>query len=183
MGRKYKKGGIHICIQLIHFAVQQKLTQHYKATILQTNEKRIRHKSFWLRERPQFLLSSQGLHCLQLKIMCVCSATQSCPTLFDPMDCTARQTPLSVRFPRQNYWSGSQFSAPGDLPAIGIEPASPVSPALAVGSSSLTHLGSRQIKITHKPKCGDVEGCTSEPPQQKKSNPGYSRYCLGCINC
>ena len=33
----------------------------------------------------------------------------------------------------QEYWSGSPFPSPGDLPDFGIEPASPVSPALAGG--------------------------------------------------
>ena len=32
---------------------------------------------------------------------------------------------------RQEYWSGLPFSAPGNLPSPGIEPMSPVSPALA----------------------------------------------------
>ena len=35
------------------------------------------------------------------------------------------QSPLSVRFPRQNYWSGLPFASPGDLPDPGIEHASP----------------------------------------------------------
>ena len=35
MGRKSKEEGIYVHVQLIHFAVQQKLTQHWKATILQ----------------------------------------------------------------------------------------------------------------------------------------------------
>ena len=34
-------------------------------------------------------------------------------------------------FPRQEYWSGLPFPPPGGLPNPGIEPASPVSPALA----------------------------------------------------
>ena len=34
-------------------------------------------------------------------------------------------------FSRQEYWSGLPFPTPGDLPDPGIEPASPVSPALA----------------------------------------------------
>ena len=38
-----------------------------------------------------------------------------------------------MRFPRQEYWSGLPFPSPGDLPDPGIEPASPVSPALAGG--------------------------------------------------
>ena len=38
--------------------------------------------------------------------------------------CTvAHQAPLSVRFPRQEYWSGLPFPPPGDLPNPGIEPA------------------------------------------------------------
>ena len=41
------------------------------------------------------------------------------------------QTPLSMGFSRQEYWSGLPFpTPPGDLPNPGIEPASPVSPAL-----------------------------------------------------
>ena len=35
MGRKSKKGGIHVHVELIYFAVQKKLSQHWKATILQ----------------------------------------------------------------------------------------------------------------------------------------------------
>ena len=37
MGRKFKKEGIYVYTELIHFAVQQKVTQHCKATILQKN--------------------------------------------------------------------------------------------------------------------------------------------------
>ena len=40
----------------------------------------------------------------------------------------ACQAPLSVGFPRQEYWSGLPFSFPGDLPNPGVEP---MSPALA----------------------------------------------------
>ena len=34
----------------------------------------------------------------------------------------ARQPPLSMGFPRQEYWSGALFPPPGDLPNPGIEP-------------------------------------------------------------
>ena len=37
---------------------------------------------------------------------------QSCPTICDPMDCTARQALLSMGFPRQGYWSGLPFPSP-----------------------------------------------------------------------
>ena len=37
----------------------------------------------------------------------------------------AHQAPLSMGFPRQEYWSGLSFPSPGDLPDPGIEPMSP----------------------------------------------------------
>ena len=43
------------------------------------------------------------------------------------------QVPLSMGFPRQEYWSGVPFSSPGDLPDPGIESTSLMSPALAGG--------------------------------------------------
>ena len=45
----------------------------------------------------------------------------------------AQQSPLSVGFPRQEYWKGLPCPPPGDLPNPGIKPASLVSPALVVG--------------------------------------------------
>ena len=45
----------------------------------------------------------------------------------------ARQAPLSMGFPRQEYWSGLPLPPPGDLPNPGIEPTSSVSLALAGG--------------------------------------------------
>ena len=48
----------------------------------------------------------------------------------------AFQAPLSMGFPRQEYWSGLPFPSPGDLPDPGIEP---MSPALQVDSLPLSH--------------------------------------------
>ena len=45
----------------------------------------------------------------------------------------ARQAPLSVGFPRQEYWSGLPFPPPGNLPDPETEPVSPASPAFAGG--------------------------------------------------
>ena len=51
---------------------------------------------------------------------CCCLVAKSCPTLATP--CTvAHQVPLSMRFLRQEYWSGLTFPSPGDLPDLGIE--------------------------------------------------------------
>ena len=49
--------------------------------------------------------------------------TQSCPTLATPWT-IAHKDPLSVGFPRQEYWSGLPFPSPGDLPNPGTEPRS-----------------------------------------------------------
>ena len=43
----------------------------------------------------------------------------------------AQQVSLSMRFFRQEYWSGLPFPVPRDLPDPGIELVSSVSPALA----------------------------------------------------
>ena len=51
---------------------------------------------------------------------------QSCLTLYDPMT-VAHQAPLSLGFPRQEYWSRLPSRPPGDLPNLGIEPISPAS--------------------------------------------------------
>ena len=37
----------------------------------------------------------------------------------------AHQAPLSMGFPRQEYWNGLPFPSPGNLPELGIEPVSP----------------------------------------------------------
>ena len=37
----------------------------------------------------------------------------------------AHQAPLSMGFPRQEYWSGLPFPSPGDLPEPGIKPGCP----------------------------------------------------------
>ena len=49
---------------------------------------------------------------------------KSYPTLVTPWT-VARQAPLSMGFPRQEYWSGLPFPSPGDLPDPGIEPSYP----------------------------------------------------------
>ena len=60
-----------------------------------------------------------------LLFYCCLLATKLCPTLYDPIDCSP-QAPLSMEFPRQEYWSGSKFPSPGDFLNPGIEPTSPV---------------------------------------------------------
>ena len=53
----------------------------------------------------------------------------------------ACQAPLPMGFSRQEYRSGFPCPPPGDLPDLGIEPASPASPALQMDSLLLSHQG------------------------------------------
>ena len=46
----------------------------------------------------------------------------------------AYQLPLSMGFPRQEYWNGLPFPSPGDFPDPGIEPRSPLLRADALPS-------------------------------------------------
>ena len=50
--------------------------------------------------------------------------SKSCLTFYDPVD-HSHQTPLSVGFSRQEYWSELPFPSLGDLPAPGVESVSP----------------------------------------------------------
>ena len=65
------------------------------------------------------------------------------PILCDPMT-AAHQAPLSMRFPRQGYWSGAPFPSPGHLPNPRIEPRSPALQA----DSLLTELQAKPILIS-----------------------------------
>ena len=69
-----------------------------------------------------------------------------CQLLCNPMD-YSRQAPLSMRFLRQQYWSG--FPSPGDLPDPGTKPTSLASPALAGGffTTSATWEAQASIKL------------------------------------
>ena len=69
--------------------------------------------------------------------LCVCVCVRvcmlSCVQLFVTPWTVAHQAPLSMGFPRQEYWSGFPFAPPEDRPNQETEPMSPASPALAGG--------------------------------------------------
>ena len=54
----------------------------------------------------------------------------------------AHQSPLSMEFSRQEYWSALPSPPSGDLPDPGIKLMSPVAPALQVDSLVLSYQGS-----------------------------------------
>ena len=77
---------------------------------------------------------------------CSCLVTKSCS--FATRQAVACQAPLSVGFPRQEYWSRLPFPSPGDLPNPGIKPKSPA-PLLHWQAVSLprSHEGSPQNEM------------------------------------
>ena len=141
-----------------HFAVQQKRTQHWKATILQ---KKKTLNPFLLDFGLQYICAGINfyssyfmellkrrtlpepfiLQILKVKFRegmlgtCFWSHTQcsaqslSHVQLFATLWTVARQAPLSMGFSRQEYWSGLLCPFPGELPDPGIEAGSPASQA------------------------------------------------------
>ena len=94
-GRRQWKGGSrargYIYIQLIHFTVWQKPTQHFKATIFQFKE---------------VTFSARFPSSIYLLV------TQLCLTLSTSWT-IACQAALFMEFSRQEYWSGYQFLLEG----------------------------------------------------------------------
>ena len=68
---------------------------------------------------------------------------RSCPTLVTAWT-IACQAPLSIGFPRQEYWSVLPFPPSEDLPDPETEPSSP---ALQAGSLLLSHQGSPHLHV------------------------------------
>ena len=79
---------------------------------------------------PGTLGISQRQGCDPAWALPACAHAESllpCPGLCDPVDCVAHQAPLSIEFPREEYWSGLPFPPPGGLPNPGIKFTSPAS--------------------------------------------------------
>ena len=68
----------------------------------------------------------------------------SCVQLFETLWTVAHESPLSMGFSRQEYWSGLLFPSSGNLPDPGIKPTSFASPALAGGVFPLVPHGKPQ---------------------------------------
>ena len=76
----------------------------------------------------------------------MCSVLSRVRLLVTPQT-VARQAPLSMGVPRQEYWSAFPFPSPGDLPNPGIKAISPVSPDLA-GRFFTTEKGDQGVPQT-----------------------------------
>ena len=85
-------------------------------------------------------------------LLCCCSVAKSYLTLATPWTGASRSS-LSMRFTSQEYWSGSPFPSPGDLPDPGIEL---TSSALASGFSlPLSHQSRPHFLCV----CSAVQSC------------------------
>ena len=80
-------------------------------------------------------LINSGLHAYVL-------SCYSCVQLFVTQGAIARQVPLSMGLPRQEYWSALPYPPPGNLSHPWIKPAFP---ALQVDSLRLSHQGSQIV--------------------------------------
>ena len=80
---------------------------------------------------PGNIKHSNGIITMYILNVCVRSHFSHVQLFATPWT-IARQAALSMRFSRQEYWSGSPLPSPRDLPDPGIEPESLIkSPALA----------------------------------------------------
>ena len=92
----------------------------------------------------------------------------------------AHQAPLSVGFPRQEYWSGLPCPSPADLPNPGIEPTSPVSSALAGGFFTTAHLGSCRTSQSTIWSVWDSSPCWHRGSLQSRTALGSRMHLVNC---
>ena len=98
----------------------------------------------------------------------------SCVRLFVTPWAVAYQAPLSMGFSRQQYWSGSPFPSPRDLPNPGIEPGFPALQTDALPSKSPGNsLPNITIMLSCPPRLIPVQTQTSKVFLCK-----YIRICL-----
>ena len=102
----------------------------------------------------------------------------SCVHLLVTLWTVACQSPLSLGFSRQEYWSGLPFPLPGDLPDPGIEPLSPV----LAGRFFTPELPGKSYLYINKTLKGNKKnanqvGTSGLNKQQGGKCPGFS-FCL-----
>ena len=91
----------------------------------------------WLKNRNEYLWDF-FLFVSEHSFVYFCCSTLSHVWLSVTSRTVAHQACLSLRFTRQEYWSGLPFPPPGDLSDSQIETASRIPPALAGRFSSIT---------------------------------------------
>ena len=89
----------------------------------------------------------------------------------------AHQAPLSMGFPRQEYWSGLPFPSPGDLPHPGTEPESPALQVVSLPPESLgkPHMHIFRSILIYSFPGGSVGKESAFNPRDSGSVPGWGR--------
>ena len=117
-----------------------------------------------------------NMHTHICKHVCVCVCLLSHSVVSSPLRLwtTVRHTLLSSGLFKQEYWSGLPFASPGDLPDGGIEPTSPVSPAMAGGFLTCRTVGEAE------PKCRlRIYSKVSDSPGKQTQRQGH--VCRGLL--
>ena len=96
---------------------------------------------------PPYCVQSLVRGCPRVCVLCRFSRVR----LFTTPWTVARQAPLSMGFPRQEYWSGFTCPPPGNLPDPRIEPAAP---AVQAESLPLSHQGISRQLLYHESHLG-----------------------------
>ena len=90
----------------------------------------------------------------------------------------AHQTPLSMEFPRQEYWSGLPCPPPGDFPNPGMEPAS-----LALAGRFFTTEPSRNLTYHEYKKTAKIHILHADPKCVPNNRTKYVKQsCKSCWN-
>ena len=104
-----------------------------------------------------------------------CGCVLSCFSyvwLFETLWTVAHQPPLSIRFSRQEYWSGLPCPPPEDLPDPGIESTSLLSPALAGGFFTSARPGNPLNWVESESESEVAQSCPTLSDPMDYSPPG-----------
>ena len=132
-----------ICVKLSHFAIQRRLAQHCKSTILQFKKNRrfsekvqVHSRIKWKVQRfpvcvlhpcmPLLSTFSIGIvHLLQSLTYCVCLVVQLCSTLCNTMDYSPPGSSVYEDSPGKNTGLGCHALLQGIFPTQGLNPGLP----------------------------------------------------------
>ena len=94
------------------------------------------------------------------------------------------QAPLSMGFPRQEYWSGLPFPSPGDLPDPEIKPRSPALQAGSLQSESPIHIRGFPDRSVGKESACNARDSSSIPGLERSAGEGIGyplQYCWASL--
>ena len=115
---------------------------------------------------------------LLIQLICrvqACSVTRSCATLCDPMGCSPPCSSVHGTL-QEDYWSWLTFPPPGNTPDPGMEPESPMSPALQADSLPLSRLGSPVGRVHHVKSWAGWITSWNQDSQEKYQQPQICRW-------